>query len=67
MSLTMRKSAQSSAVLHSCDTGDTAVFRIRLDPELFPGSGAGIIVPDPYLAKTERANNRNFFSLIFGL
>ena len=28
-------------------------FRIRMDPELLPGSG--IIVPDPYPAKYERA------------
>ena len=29
-------------------------IRIRMDPELLPGSGSGIIVPDP--AKYERAD-----------
>ena len=30
-------------------------LRIRLDPELLPGSGSGIILPDPDPAKSERA------------
>ena len=29
-------------------------IRIRMDPELLPGSGSGIIVPDPDPAKSER-------------
>ena len=35
-------------------------IRIRLDPELSPGSGSEIIVPDP--AKIERADKKNFIS-----
>ena len=31
-------------------------IRIRMDPELLPGSGSGIIVPDPEPAKHERAD-----------
>ena len=31
-------------------------IRIRMDPELLPGSGSGIIVPDPDPAKHERAD-----------
>ena len=31
-------------------------IRIRMDPELLPGSGSGIIVPDPDPAKYERAD-----------
>ena len=30
-------------------------IRIRMDPKLLPGSGSGIIVPDPDPAKSERA------------
>ena len=30
-------------------------IRIRMDPELLPGSGSGIKVPDPDPAKSERA------------
>ena len=30
--------------------------RIRMDLELLPGSGSGIIVPDPDSAKYERAD-----------
>ena len=30
-------------------------IRIRMDPELFAGSGSVIIVPDPDTAKSERA------------
>ena len=29
-------------------------IRIRMDPERLPGSGSGIKVPDPDLAKSER-------------
>ena len=32
-----------------------AVLWIRMDPELLPGSGSGIKVPDPDPAKSERA------------
>ena len=31
-------------------------IRIRMDPELLPGSGSGIIVLDPDPAKYERAD-----------
>ena len=31
-------------------------IRIRMDQELLPGSGSGIIVPDPDPAKSERAD-----------
>ena len=31
-------------------------IRIRMDPELWPGLGSGIIVPDPDPAKHERAD-----------
>ena len=31
-------------------------IRIRMDQELLPGSGLGIIVPDPDPAKYERAD-----------
>ena len=30
-------------------------IQIRMDPELLPESGSGIIVPDPSPAKCERA------------
>ena len=30
-------------------------IQIRMDPELLPGSGSGIKVPDPDPAKSERA------------
>ena len=30
-------------------------IRIRMDPELLPGSGSGIKVPDPDPAKSEKA------------
>ena len=31
-------------------------IRIRMDPELLPGSGSGIKVPDPDPAESERAD-----------
>ena len=34
-------------------------IRIRMDPELFAGSGSVIIVPDPETAKSERAYKYN--------
>ena len=34
-----------------------------MDPELFPGSGSGIIVPDPDPAKYEEQINKNEISL----
>ena len=43
-------------------------IRIRMDPELLPGSGFGIIVPDPDPAKYERADkSKCYFSLNSGL
>ena len=36
-------------------------IRIRIDPELLPGSGSGIIVPDPDPAKNERADKLKFY------
>ena len=39
-----------------------------MDPELLPGSGFGIIVPDPDPAKYERADkSKCYFSLNSGL
>ena len=34
-----------------------------MDPELLPGSGSGIIVPDPDSAKYEKQINKNVISL----
>ena len=41
--------------LNPCCGSRSAWIRIRMDPELLPGSGSGIIVPDPDPAKSERA------------
>ena len=39
-------------------------IRIRMDPELLPGSGSVIIVPDPDPAKYERTDKKKcYFSL----
>ena len=36
-------------------------IRIRMDPKLLPGPGFGIIVPDPDLAKKEKADKKMLF------
>ena len=38
-------------------------IRIRMDPELLPGSESGIIVPDPDPAKYEKQINKTVISL----
>ena len=40
-------------------------IRIRMDPELLPGSGSGIIVPDSDPAKSERADKKKLNSGLF--
>ena len=43
-------------VCHSCLFSPVLWIRIRMDPQLLPGSGSGIIVQDPDPAKYERAD-----------
>ena len=38
-------------------------IRIRMDPELFPGCGFGIIVPDPDPAKNEITETCEFWTV----
>ena len=54
-----QKYQETVAYAKSCLAGvKKAVLRIRIrmDPELLPGSESGIIVPDPDPAKSERAD-----------
>ena len=38
---------------------------IRMNPELLPGFGSGIIVPDPDPAKYEKQKNKNVILCVY--